>query len=238
MGQIIGYQRVSTVTRTPPPARRDRTGRGVHRPRQRQGHQPTTVAGDDRTSAKATRSVVHCMDRLARSLVDLRRTVDELTARVYGSVREGRPDIRRHSDPCGDPDAVGHGRVRRVRARPAPGTPARRHRPRQDQGKYKGRVPSLTDEQAAAVVARLAEGESASALAREFGAAGDRLQRPRGHSPVALTGDMRRVDGPGPVRRPPGCAHAAGTATPRSTAGSAGSVTRLTVKRVPQDTHL
>jgi hypothetical protein len=36
-------------------------------------------------------------------------------------------------------------------------------------GKYKGRVPSLTDEQAEAVVTRLADGESASALAREYG---------------------------------------------------------------------
>src|SRR6185437_890996 len=36
-------------------------------------------------------------------------------------------------------------------------------------GVYKGRVPSLTPEQAAAVDRRMADGESASALAREYG---------------------------------------------------------------------
>ena len=36
-------------------------------------------------------------------------------------------------------------------------------------GVYRGRKPALTVEQAAAVVARLGAGESASALAREYG---------------------------------------------------------------------
>ena len=36
-------------------------------------------------------------------------------------------------------------------------------------GKYKGRKPSLTDEQRAEVASRLAEGESATVLARAFG---------------------------------------------------------------------
>jgi DNA invertase Pin-like site-specific DNA recombinase len=47
--------------------------------------------------------VVHSMDRLARSLVDLRRTVDELTDRGVSVrfVKENLTFTADHSDPCG-----------------------------------------------------------------------------------------------------------------------------------------
>ncbi len=81
------------------------------------------------------------MDRLARSLVDLRRTVDELTDRGVSVrfVKENLTFTADHSDPCGMLMLSVMGK------------------------------PALTSEQAAEVVRRLAEKKSATALAAEFG---------------------------------------------------------------------
>jgi hypothetical protein len=76
--------------------------------------------------------VVHSMDRLARNLDDLRRLVQKLTKRgVRIEFVKEQPDLHRRGLADGEPDAVGDGRVRRVRAGPDPRAAARGHRARQ-----------------------------------------------------------------------------------------------------------
>ena len=54
-------------------------------------------------------------------------------------------------------------------------------------GKYKGREPALTDEQRRLVAARLAAGESASGLAREFKVSVATVYNARGAAGQAVT---------------------------------------------------
>lgn len=115
--------------------------------------------------------VVHSMDRLARSLVDLRRTVDDLTGRGVSVrfVKEGLTFTRDSSDPCAVlmlsvMGAVAEFERALLLERQREGIAIAKTK-----GVYKGRVPSLDDEKAKALDLRMAEGESASALAREYG---------------------------------------------------------------------
>jgi DNA invertase Pin-like site-specific DNA recombinase len=110
------------------------------------------------------------MDRLARSLVDLRRTVDDLTSRGVRVrfIKEGLT-FGDTDDPCAVlmlsvMGAVAEFERALLLERQREGIAVAKRA-----GKYTGRKPSLTDEQAATVAFRLAEGESASALGREFG---------------------------------------------------------------------
>ncbi len=170
-GQTIGYVRVSTV--------------GQNTDRQLDGLQldkvfTDTASGKDTNRPALTEClgyvrkgdtlVVHEMSRLARSLVDLRRTVDDLVAdgvRVQ-FVKEGLT-FGDDADPCAVlmlsvMGAVAEFERALILERQREGIAIAKSK-----GVYKGRVPSLTDEQAEAVATRLAEGESASALAREYG---------------------------------------------------------------------
>ena len=115
--------------------------------------------------------VVHSMDRLARSLVDLRRTVDDLTARGVSVrfVKEGLTFTRDTSDPCAVlmlsvMGAVAEFERALLLERQREGIAVAKTK-----GVYKGRVPSLDGEEAETVAQRLIEGESASALARQYG---------------------------------------------------------------------
>ena len=170
-GQIVGYVRVSTADQNT-----DRqldgieldevftdhaSGKDTNRP-QLQAMLNHVREGDE--------VVVHSMDRLARSLVDLRRTVDELTAKGVRVrfVKEGLT-FGDTSDPCAMlmlsvMGAVAEFERALLLERQREGIAVAKTK-----GVYKGRVPSLTDDQAAAVARRMAEGESASALAREYG---------------------------------------------------------------------
>ncbi|BBZ64510.1 recombinase family protein [Mycolicibacterium monacense] len=171
-GQTVGYVRVSTVDQ--------------NTDRQLDGLELDKVF-TDRASGKDTNRpemqaclkylrdgdqlVVHSMDRLARSLVDLRRTVDELTGRgvTIRFVKEGLTFTRDTNDPCAVlmlsvMGAVAEFERSLLLERQREGIAIAKTK-----GVYKGRVPSLTDDQAQLVATRLAEGESASALAREFG---------------------------------------------------------------------
>nr|WP_067870794.1 recombinase family protein [Nocardia vermiculata] len=114
--------------------------------------------------------VVYSMDRLARSLVDLRRTVDELTGRgvTVRFIRENLTFTSDESDPCAMlmlsvMGAVAEFERAIILERQREGIAVAKRA-----GKYKGRKPALSPEQAAAVVARMDAGESPSALAREF----------------------------------------------------------------------
>jgi DNA invertase Pin-like site-specific DNA recombinase len=171
-GQIVGYQRVSTAEQ--------------NTDRQLDGIQVNKVFTDHASGKNTDRPalrqcldyvregdelVVHSMDRLARSLVDLRRTVDDLTAagvRVR-FVKEGLCFTNDDNDPCSVlmlsvMGAVAEFERSLLLERQREGIAIAKAK-----GVYKGRKPALTPEQAAAVAQRLAEGESASALAGEYG---------------------------------------------------------------------
>lgn len=129
--------------------------------------------------------VVHSMDRLARSLVALRRTVDELTEKgvTVRFVKESLTFTRDTSDPCAVlmlsvMGAVAEFERSLLLERQREGIAIAKTK-----GVYKGRVPSLTDEQAEGVVTRLAEGESASALAREYGVSRATIYNARARQP-------------------------------------------------------
>lgn len=114
--------------------------------------------------------VVHSMDRLARSLVDLRRITDDLTGRgvTVTFVKEGLSFSSDSADPCAVlmlsvMGAVAEFERALLLERQREGIAIAKAK-----GVYKGRKPALSPEQAQAVAARLASGESATALAREF----------------------------------------------------------------------
>ncbi|KSU60786.1 MULTISPECIES: recombinase family protein [unclassified Gordonia (in: high G+C Gram-positive bacteria)] len=171
-GQIIGYQRVSTADQNT--ARQldgidiDKTfidhasGKDTDRPQ---------LAACLEYLREGDELVVHSMDRLARSLVDLRRITDELTERGISVrfVKEGMTFTRDESDPCSVlmlsvMGAVAEFERSLILERQREGIAIAKA-----EGRYTGRKPSLTDAQAQQVVARLGEGEAAAALAREFG---------------------------------------------------------------------
>ncbi|QBJ96799.1 recombinase family protein [Rhodococcus sp. ABRD24] len=115
--------------------------------------------------------VVHSMDRLARSLVDLRRVVDELTDRGVSIrfVKEGLTFTRDESDACSVlmlsvMGAVAEFERSLLLERQREGIAVAKR-----EGKYKGRAFALSAEQAAEMTRRLSAGESAAALAREYG---------------------------------------------------------------------
>ncbi len=170
-GQLIGYVRVSTVEQNT-----DRQLDGVALDKVFTDH----ASGKDtnRPQFQAMRAhvregdelIVHSMDRLARSLVDLRRTVDELTAEgvKVRFLKEGLT-FGDTNDPCATlmlsvMGAVAEFERALLLERQREGIAVAKTK-----GVYKGRMPSLTQDQAAAVISRLAAGESASALARELG---------------------------------------------------------------------
>lgn len=170
-GQTVGYQRVSTVEQNTARQLADvavdrmftdhASGRDTDRPALRECLHYLRE-GDT--------LVVHSMDRLARSLVDLRTTVDALAGRgvLVRFVKEGLT-FGDHSDPCAVlmlsvMGAVAEFERALLLERQREGIAIAKAA-----GKYRGRKPALTDDQAAEVARRLAGGESATELAREFG---------------------------------------------------------------------
>lgn len=171
-GQIVGYQRVSTAEQNA-----DRQLDGVQVDKMFTDH----ASGKDTKRPALSECmayvrdgdelVVHSMGRFARSLPDLRRMVEDLTAagvRVT-FVKEGLSFTSDESDPCSVLmlnliGAVAEFERSLLLARQREGIAIAKTK-----GKYKGRKPALTAEQSAAVAERLDSGESASALAREYG---------------------------------------------------------------------
>ncbi|TXH20064.1 MAG: recombinase family protein [Mycobacterium sp.] len=170
-GQTVGYVRVSTV--------------GQNTDRQLDGLQLDKVFTDKASGKDTNRPqlaaalayvregdslVVHSMDRLARSLVDLRQTVDQLTERgvAVRFIKEGLTFTTDDSDPCAVlmlsvMGAVAEFERSLILERQREGIAVAKTK-----GVYKGRKPSLTEEQAEVLAERLADGESAAALAREY----------------------------------------------------------------------
>ena len=138
-GQIVGYQRVSTVDQNT-----DRQLDGIELDEVFTDHASGKDTNRPQLQAmikhvrKGDEVVVHSMDRLARSLVDLRRTVDELTAKGVRVrfVKEGLT-FGDTSDPCATLMLSVMGAVaefERALLRSASGG----HRHRQDQGCLQG----------------------------------------------------------------------------------------------------
>jgi DNA invertase Pin-like site-specific DNA recombinase len=170
-GQAIGYVRVSTADQ--------------NTERQLDGIQLDKVFTDHASGKDTNRPelqaclkylregdelVVHEMSRLARSTRDMLATVDDLTGRGVRIrfVKEGLT-FGDTTNPCNDlmltiMVAMAEFERALLLERQREGIAIAKTK-----GVYKGRVPSLTDDQAAAVARRLEDGESASALAREYG---------------------------------------------------------------------
>lgn len=170
-GQIVGYRRVSTAEQ--------------NTARQLDGVQLDKVF-EDKASGKDTDRpglaaclnhlregdtlVVHSMDRLARSVDDLRRVVRGLVDRgvAVRFVKEGLT-FTGDDSPMANLllsmlGAVGEFERALIRERQAEGIAVAKA-----EGKYKGRKPSLTPEQVESLRSRAAAGESKAALAREYG---------------------------------------------------------------------
>ncbi|CPU02952.1 site-specific recombinase PinR [Mycobacteroides abscessus] len=171
MGERVGYQRVSTVEQN--------TGRQLDgiavdkmftdKASGKDVHRPELARAVEYLRTGDT-LVVHSMDRLARNLEDLRRIVRELTGQgvrvefVKESLTftgEGSPMNTLLLSMLG---AVAEFERSMILERQREGIALAKAA-----GKYKGRKAALTDGQADELRARLAQGESATALAKEFG---------------------------------------------------------------------
>lgn len=171
-GQLVGYVRVSTVDQNT-----DRQLDGLTLDKvftdKASGKDTARPALTEALSyvREGDTLIVHSMDRLARSLVDLRTTVDQLTARgvAVQFVKEHLTFTRDTADPCSVlmlsvMGAVAEFERSLILERQREGIAIAKAK-----GVYKGRKPALNETQAAEVARRLAGGESATVLAREFG---------------------------------------------------------------------
>lgn len=171
MGQRIGYQRVSTIDQ--------------NAARQLDGVELDKVFTDKASGKDANRPelaraldylregdtlVVHSMDRLARNLEDLRWIVRELTGRgiriefVNESLTFTGEDSAMSTLLLSMLGAVAEFERSMILERQREGIALAKAA-----GKYKGRKPALTDDQASELRTRLAGGESVSGLARQYG---------------------------------------------------------------------
>ena len=115
--------------------------------------------------------VVSSIDRLARSLTDLRGIVDELTGKgvTVTFLHENLAFAKDTADPRADLMLGILGSFAEferaiIRERQAEGIALAKKA-----GKYKGRKPALSPQQVAEIKQRALAGESKAALAREFG---------------------------------------------------------------------
>ena len=171
MGQRIGYQRVSTVDQNT-----DRQLDGVELDKVF----TDKASGKDTNRSELARAidylrdgdtlVVHSMDRLARNLEDLRRIVRELTGQgvrvefVKESLTFTGEDSAMNTLLLSMLGAVAEFERSMILERQREGIAIAKAA-----GKYKGRKASLSQTQASELRERLANGESVTALATEYG---------------------------------------------------------------------
>ena len=171
MGQRIGYQRVSTVDQN---TARQLEGVDVDKVFTDQ------ASGKDINRPELARAldyvrdgdtlVVHSMDRLARNLEDLRRTVRELTSSgvkvefVKESLTFAGDDSPMNTLLLSMLGAVAEFERSMILERQREGIAIAKAA-----GKYKGRKASLSQTQVGDLRERLANGESVTALATEYG---------------------------------------------------------------------
>lgn len=170
MSARVGYQRVSTVDQNT-----DRQLEGVNLDKTFTDH----ASGKSTDRPELARAldyvregdtlVVHSMDRLARNLEDLRRVVRELTAKgVAVEFVTERLTFTGDDSPMNTLllsmlGAVAEFERSMILERQREGIAIAKKA-----GKYKGRKPALTDDQADELTKRLVAGEPVAALAREF----------------------------------------------------------------------
>lgn len=173
-GQVVGYVRVSTLEQN---TERQLDGLTLDRTFTDHASGKDTSRPELQACLEYVRDgdtlVVHSMDRLARSLVDLRHIVDRLMARGVKVcfVKECLTFAADRSDPCAVlmlsvMGAVAEFERSMILERQREGIAIAKAK-----GKYKGRKPALTAAQAAEVLERLEAGESATDLALSFGVA-------------------------------------------------------------------
>ncbi len=171
MGQRVGYRRVSAVDQ--------------NTERQLDGVELDKVFTDKASGKNTNRPelaraldyiregdtlVVHSMDRLARNLEDLRRLVRELTGQgvrvefIKENLTFAGDDSPMNTLLLSMLGAVAEFERSMILERQREGIALAKAA-----GKYKGRKPSLAKKQADELRARLAQGESVSGLAREYG---------------------------------------------------------------------
>jgi DNA invertase Pin-like site-specific DNA recombinase len=181
-GQVVGYVRVSTVDQNT-----DRQLDGIELDEVFTDH----ASGKDtkrpaleeclRFLRKGDELVVHSMDRLSRSVVDMLSTVETLTGRGV-RVRFVKENLTfgDTTDACNDMmltimAAVAQFERSMMLERQREGIAIAKAK-----GVYKGRKPALDAAQVAEVAARLAGGESATKLAVEFGVSRATVYNTRG----------------------------------------------------------
>lgn len=168
---VVGYKRVSTIDQNT-----DRQLEGVELDKLF----VDKVSGKDTNRPQLTTAldyvregdvfVVHSMDRLARNLDDLRRIVRELTGNgvtvkfVKESLTFTGNDSPMNTMLLSMLGAVAEFERSMILERQREGIAIAKAK-----GKYKGGKPKLSDEQVAELKARRANGESPSALAKEYG---------------------------------------------------------------------
>lgn len=168
---IIGYKRVSTADQNT-----DRQLEGVavdelftDKASGKDAQRPE-LQNAIRFSRKGDTFVIHSMDRLARNLDDLRRVVRELTAKgvkvqfIKESLTFTGEDSPMNNMLLSMLGAVAEFERSMILERQREGIAIAKAK-----GKYKGGKKKLTQEQTEELRARRAAGESATALAKEFG---------------------------------------------------------------------
>jgi DNA invertase Pin-like site-specific DNA recombinase len=211
-GKRVGYIRVSSVDQNT-----DRQLDGI----QVDKTFTEKASGKDtkRPQLQATREyvregdtlVVHSMDRLARNLEDLCRIVRELTADgvAVEFIKERLKFTREETEPFSELllhmlGAVAQFERSLLRERQREGIEKAKAK-----GKYRGRRPSLTDQDIAHLRSRVESGVSKAAVAREFKITrqtlysylGDEGRRKRRAAITAQTLDTKRLRRKAPKRR-------------------------------------
>lgn len=173
-GQRVGYIRVSTVEqneeRQLDGAQLDETftDKASGRDRNRPGLDAML-----KHVRKGDRVLVHSLDRLGRNVDDLRALIEELNGRgvsvefvtqglVFDPASKAQADMNKLMLTM--LGAFAEFELAMIRERQAEGIAKAKAA-----GKYKGRKPALTDDQAAQMLERLSAGEPVAALAREYG---------------------------------------------------------------------
>lgn len=174
-GHRVGYVRVSTLDQN---TARQLDGLALHKVFTDHASGGTTDRPQLAEALRYVRAgdclVVHSMDRLARNLDDLRRIVRELTGRGVSVefVKEGQTFTAEGTNPMANLmlsmlGAFAEFERSLIRERQREGIALARQQP----GKYKGRAPALTEQQAEQLRERDQQqgGKGRAALAREFG---------------------------------------------------------------------
>ncbi len=190
-GQRVGYVRVSTVeqneARQLEGVQLDKTFTDKASGRDRDRPQLKAMMSHVR---EGDRVLVHSLDRLGRNVDDLRAIIEELNGEgvvvefvtqglVFDPASKAQADMNKLMLTM--LGAFAEFELAMIRERQAEGIAKAKAA-----GKYKGRRPALTDDQAAQMLERLSAGESVAALAREYGVSRQTIYATRDRARVTV----------------------------------------------------